>query len=151
MIRPATLADVPGAVMIGERFHEQSGFADVAPFDEGDFARTLELLIGGQLPGGLFVVEHNTAIVGMASFVLFPAYFNASALMAQEMFWFVEPEYRDGTGADLLEMMEGAARSAGASILVMAALSTIKSEVMARVFRRRGYRALESTYIRSFK
>lgn len=151
MIRPATLADVASCVDVGERFHAQSGFADFAPFDEETFAKTLTLLVTGHLPGGMFVVERDQQIVGIAAFVLFPSYFNGAALAAQELFWFVEPEHRDGAGADLLMKMELAAQAAGASIFIMAALSTIKSEAMARVFRRRGYRALESTYIRSFK
>jgi len=76
MIRPASLRDVERIAKIGERFHAEAGWGDVAGYNRADTAKTLAFMVcspdcvllvcdkGGELigmAGGMFLVGTATA------------------------------------------------------------------------------------------
>jgi len=148
MIRPAELSDLPRLVEMGERFFNAAGWPEVASWDVESITRTLSFLITEDA-GAVFVLDHDGQLVGMAGGMLNPFYFNANHRTGQELFWWVEPEYR-GEGSKLFDALEGWARDSGAQSFSMIALDRIKPEVMGRIYRMRGYRAAEHSYIKRF-
>lgn len=147
MIRPATLADVPAITQLGERFHGEAGWADISSFNAENCASSLTAMVENP-EAILLVAEKDGRIVGMAGGMTFPLYFNASHRSGQELFWYVEPGLRDGTGGRLLDAMEQAARDRGCQSWIMIALDKVDPELTGRLYRRRGYRASEHSWIR---
>jgi GNAT superfamily N-acetyltransferase len=148
MIRPATLEDMPRLVEMGERFFKTAGWEDIAEWDDASITRTLTHLIEQDV-GAIFVLDDGAQLVGMAGGMLNPFYFNLHHLTGQELFWWVEPEHR-GQGSLLFDALEGWARDAGAQSFSMIALDNIRPELMGRIYRMRGYRAAEHSYIKRF-
>ena len=148
MIRPAVEPDIPAIMRMGRAFFDAAGWPEVTSWDDASVELTLRGLIGGELAGGLLVAEHDGAPVGMASFMVFPFYFNHQVTVAQEIFWWVEPAHRFGIGATLLDAFEDAARARGACVVIVSAVARLRSDVLARFYQRRGYQAAENTFIR---
>lgn len=148
MIRPAEERDIPHLLEMGQRFFNEAGWGDVTEYDPGSMERTLHHLIHAN--GILLVVESGGAVVGMAGALLYPHYFAATSLTGQEIFWWVDPAHRKGSGAALLDAMEAAAKAAGAVSFSMVSVASLRSDALDRVYQRRGYRPAERTYIKRF-
>lgn len=147
MIRPASLSDVAAVAVLGERFHEEAGLGDIASYSHADTRATLAGMV--ESPDAILIVaEKDGEIVGMAGALTFPFYFNAGHRTAQELFWYVKSDARDGTGRELIDALEATAREMGCESLIMIALENISPEVTGRYYRSRGYRAAEHSWIR---
>jgi GNAT superfamily N-acetyltransferase len=149
MIRAATEEDIPAVLVMGRRFFDLAGCPAIAEWDDASFIMTLKNLI--ESPDGiLLVVERSDRLVGMAGALLFPFYFNTSHRTGQEIFWWVEPEARGREALALFAALEEQARDAGAESFIMSNVEAMRSEAVARYYRRRGYRAAENTFIKRF-
>lgn len=146
MIRDGTVADIPRILSMGVRFYEAAGWSEFVTWDDASVDRTLRSLIEAD-HGALIVAEVDGEVVGMTAGMVVPHYCNLNTLTGQELFWWVDPEHR-GVGVALLDALEGWAKAAGAAIFTMVAVHRIKPEVMARVYRARGYAPAEHSHIR---
>jgi GNAT superfamily N-acetyltransferase len=149
MIRPADERDIPALLRMGHYFFDEAGWGDVTEYDPGSMDRTLRHLIDSA-GGILLVAESGGVVVGMAGALLYPHYFNTGSLTGQEIFWWVDPAHRKGVGGALLEALEDAAKDAGAVSFTMVSVASLRSDALDRVYRRRGYRPAERTYIKRF-
>lgn len=132
---------------MGERFHEEAGMGEFAPFSRIDCASMLLNLI--ESDGGiLLVAEANGALIGMAGGLVYPFYFNTAHITGQEVFWWVHPDHRKGPGRALLEALEAEAKARGCESWSMVALASVAPEAVGRLYRRRGYRPSEQSYIK---
>lgn len=143
MIRRATYADLPRMVELGALFHHYSGLAEIA-FDAGSFLKTLEIGIAADNQA-YFVAEDGGQVVGMTGGIVYPSYFNHSALTGQEMFWWSE---KAGAGRELYRALEAWAASKGCKTFTMIALEDDQSGRMDKIYRRMGYRPAEHSYIK---
>lgn len=145
----AEVSDVPALHRHGRAFYSDAQLSRLAPWDAESFDRTLAAAMQGEVDGGVYVVRSaDYAVRGMAAMVLFPLYFNSSVRVAQELFIYVEPEWRFGAGAALLDRLEHDAQAAGARCLIAGALSGLRDAALARVYTRRGYLAMESSFVK---
>lgn len=149
MIRPANEMDIPALLRMGHYFFDEAMWGDITEYDPGSMERTLHHLIDSA-SGILLVAEVGGVVVGMAGALLYPHYFNTDSLTGQELFWWVDPVHRKGVGAALLDALENAAKAAGAVSFTMVSVSYLRSDALDRVYRRRGYRPAERTYIKRF-
>jgi GNAT superfamily N-acetyltransferase len=149
MIRPAAEHDIPLLLEMGRRFFGEAGWGDVTEYDPASMERTIRHLIDSEA-GILLVAEADGEVAGMAGALLYPHYFNTDSLTGQEIFWWVEPAHRTGFGGALLDAMESAAAAAGAVSFTMVSVASLRSDALDRVYRRRGYRPAERTYIKRF-
>lgn len=146
-IRPATLDDIPAIAEMGERFHTEAGWGDIADYNIDDCAKSLAQMIETEL-GIVLVAEKEGRIVGIAGGLIFPLYFNHAHKSGQELFLYVEPGLRDGVGGKLLSALECEARRVGGKSWAMIALDKVNPEATGRLYRRHGYRAAEHSWIR---
>jgi len=144
-IRPARLDDLPVIAALGEAFHEEAGWSDIAEYVPEDCEVSLRHMVES---GILLVADRDGEIVGMAGGLTFPLYFNFAHRTGQEFFWYMKPGLRDGTGRRLLDALEDAARDAGCQSWIMIALDKVNPEATGRYYRHRGYRASEHSWIR---
>ena len=145
MIREATSADIEEIAALGERFHAQAGWDEIA-YSREDCAKSLANLMAS----GLFIclVAETDGIVGMASGVLSPVYFNHAHVSGEELFWWVSDDAPQMTGIRLLDGLEKAARVKGCQSWQMKSLARLNGERMTRLYERRGYRASEQSFIK---
>ena len=147
MIRLATPEDIPAIAEMGERFHGEAGWQDIAAYSVSDCSQSLGQMIEGDI-GIVLVAEDEGRIVGIAGGLIFPLYFNHAHKSGQELFLYVEPGRRDGTGAKLLQALELSAKQMGCQSWAMIALDKVNPQATGRLYRRRGYRAAEHSWIR---
>lgn len=147
MIRAATLDDIGEIARLGGLFHEEAGWGDICEYIPADCKTTLAHLVND--PNGiLLIAEKDGAIVGMCGGLAHPIYFNHAHKSGQELFWWMRPGLRDGTGKLMLDAMESAARKLGCKSWGMIALDKVNPELTGRLYRRRGYRASEHSWIK---
>lgn len=147
MIRPATLDDLEKIAELGEEFHAEASWADVAPYNAGDCRQALAVILA---QGVILVAEDGGEIVGMAGGLIFPLYFNHAHLTGSEMFLWVRPDRRGSLGVRLLDAMEQAARAKGCASWGMALMASLNPEKTEQFYLRRGYRPHERTYLKVF-
>lgn len=144
MIREATKEDIPILLHMGEQFFNASDFGRLTDYDRDSTRQTFVDLISN---GILLVGEIEGSVIGMVGAVLYPLYFNIRHLTGQEMFWWVDPDYRKtGIGKQLLVELEKKAYSMGADSFSMIALDKINPEIMGRVYKMNGYFPAEHSY-----
>lgn len=133
---------------MGEKFFHAAGWNDVASWDHASIIETLRGMLANP-QAILLVIEHTGILRGMLGGLVYPHYFNAKQLAGQEVFLWVDPEYRFGLGSQLMQRAEQAARDLGAVSWSMISLAEIRPEATARLYQRRGYRAAESVFIKA--
>lgn len=98
MIRPATPADIPRLLELGEAMHGESRLRDIA-FSREKVERLLTNLAAGK--GCLLVAERDGEIIGGFAGVLTPYYFSEE-MMAVDLALFVSQDRRGGLAAVML-------------------------------------------------
>lgn len=146
MIRQAAPSDLPELLRMGTAFHAVTGVADLIPLDAGTLTNTFLNLIEND-DAALLVMEGDEGLVGATGALLHPHYFNAAHKTGQELFWWIDPEHR-GAGAILFDALEAWVRERGAQTFSMIALEALEAERVGLIYRRRGYRPVERSYLR---
>lgn len=150
-IREATMDDVDAIVEMAQRFYPESPY----PHFYGDMpvSQAAGLVIVtlqgmteyGIKPGVMLVADDNGKLAGMVCMHIDAATFTP-AVIASEIVWWVEPEYRSGTTAvRILKAAEAAAKERGATVVRMAALST-SPEQAGQIYERLGFVQTEVYY-----
>lgn len=142
MIRRAAPADIPRMVELGRRFHEYAGVVEI-PFDPASFAATIERGLG-DINQCYLVSEVEGEVKAIAGAIVYPPYFNHNARTGQELFWWSEC----GDGLRLHRVLARWAANCGCKSFSMIALSDARSERMAKLYKRLGYRPSEQTFIK---
>ena len=138
-VREAMVDDLPEILRMGRLFAEGCGI-DVE-FDEISAEATALALMEDD--NGCLYIDRG----GMLGGIVYPHYFNHGKTIAQELFWWCDPEARGtGVGRELFQAFEAWAQVRGATHISMIALASQKP--VGRLYERRGYRAMESTYVR---
>ncbi len=136
MIRDATHADVPDLLAMAKEF-AAAAYPEIE-LVAADFMTTCNELVSRET--GVLLVSDR----GMLGALIYPMYFNAGHLHAQELFWWD----RGGEGAQLRTTLEDRARDAGAATLAMLCVDTLRPEAVAAVYGRAGYRPGERSFIK---
>ena len=143
MVRLAALDDLPALLEHAREMHRLSGMADIAEWSGDAMAETFTALMASPM-GAVFVTEEGDRITGMLVAGAHPLYFARDHLVAQEIGWHAEP----GHGPALKAAFEAWAREVGASSIIMGALESQRPEAVARLYRRGGYRHMETNYVK---
>lgn len=138
MIRAATVEDIPALLAMGERFSQLAKLDSHVGYDPATMAETFRAMIEGGHP--LFISE--TGAIG-ATQTRHP--FNASHVVAQELFWWSE----GGGGLALLDALLGHCE-AHCNSLVMISLEAVDPERVARIYTRKGFVPLERSFVKVF-
>lgn len=143
MIRRALLSELPVIVDMGKRFLEESPYVDVIPDSTVHMTALATQLLSTGDNGTILVAETNqpNVLCGMIGLVASP-HFLSGERSAGEVFFWVVPTERGTLGRDLMDAAEEWARSVGAAAIQMIA----PDDRVGVFYRRRGYRAIETTY-----
>ena len=147
-VRRAETADVPSCLDMTARFHAASPISGVAPFDRDGMAVTLRGMIANPR-AGIWLALLDGKPVGIAGALLYPLYFNPAYEVAQELFWWLNPDARgSGAGEKLFQTLQTWAKDNGASAVFMIALADDRVDKMDRFYKRAGYQPMERTYMK---
>lgn len=147
VIRPARDEDVPALMEMGRAFNTEAGYAELIPFDEKSFYKTLEVLAQAGL---LLVSEKDGVVTGMAAADIARPICNHSVLIAREVFWYVKVEHRDGTGRKMLKALERRVKDLGARMFDVVAESGHRSSILGKLYSRQQFALAEHTYRKVF-
>ena len=147
IIRDAHEGYLTDIVRMGEEFFNESGFAAVTTWDDETFLRTAVMLMIGD-DGLLLAAEEGGRVIGMAGGVIFPFFMNANQRIAQELFWWVSPDYRAGIGNVLLEQLEAEASRRGADVFLTANIAGERDGAFKRLYMQRGYKPSENMFMK---
>ena len=145
IVREIDSTELPLTVPLAKRFHDQAGFD--SEFSENRFATTLmTALEAGML--GAFGMFHEEQLVGVLLGIIGPQ-FLVEANLAQELMWWVDPEYRKTLDSvRLVLLFEQWAENNGAQAIVMARFTEADDNRLDNFYRRRGFREIETHYLK---
>jgi GNAT superfamily N-acetyltransferase len=142
-VRQATAADIRHVVRIGRGFWAQTFFKEI-PYCPDSIAQLCHRMLEQKL---LLMAEVAGEIAGSVGALAVPLYGNLTVLVGSEMFWWVEPPYRDsGVGKLMLSGIESAAKEAGVKVFSMMALESVEPEKAAAIYARLGYAPTERAF-----
>lgn len=147
----ATHEMVPDLLRLGRDFYAASGSHERGlHYDEADLVASIEEL---DAAGFFRVAVARGRVVGLVGGLLVPWYLCRSQLLAQEVWWWVDPDARDtGAGLALLEALEEWAREAGAVSVQIATPPSLGEDrnpvAVERLMRGRGYTWMEDAWSR---
>lgn len=143
MIFQATQEDIPEIIRMGRLFWSQTPYSEI-PFCPDSIAFTCQQMIDRRL---LLIATVKGTIAGAVGAMSSPLYANRDVLVAAELFWWVEPEFRNsGIGKEMLISIEQACRDAGVYRFSMMAFEQIELEKAAAVYQRCGYVPTERSF-----
>lgn len=146
-IRKATEADNLDVLRMGERAYAAGGHPDtIGPYDPERMQAIVSHLLKDE-DGAIFIAKSGDEAVGMVALAMSHVVLSAAYSMAQEITWYVDPDARGkGVGDALLAAALEWAKERGAGHLWMSAPKA--SQEIAQMCVRRGFRLLESVYIK---
>jgi N-acetylglutamate synthase-like GNAT family acetyltransferase len=150
MIRPATAADVPELVDMLIAFQAEAGcYAHVDPCKE-----SLSRFVGNMTdnPGmaPIAIYEKDGAIAGSTAMLAQPSWFNDQQVNAQEMWWYIKPEYRGSYAIPmrLFKWLEQWAVEHKVKSLTVCSTATLNVGKLEDFYTRRGFVKADVFYIK---
>lgn len=94
-----------------------------------------------------WVARAHGRAVGMMGAILYPLFFNPAMKIAQELFWWVDPEQRaTNAGKALLAEFEAWSSRSGANRLMLLAQENDRIAAIDRLYKTMGYAPIERVY-----
>lgn len=148
IVRKATEADLPKYIVLAESFHMASPMHGVIGFDAAGYSQFyLSSLQNDNV--GIWLAEIDGEIVGICGALVYPMYFNPSALVVQELWWWLTPASRgSGAGGQMFKQIEQWSKEKDASALFMIALEDNRAKKMENLYIRAGFKPMERTFIK---
>lgn len=145
MIREATHADIPRLLFMGREFWDQTPWRVLGPFSDESAGAAFANFIDGDATAIFVTVDETDSAIGAVAVICGTNWMTGEPV-AQELFWWVEPQAAKQAVA-LWKRAEAWAAEQGAP-LSMVRLNGLRDEALDRLYRMRGYKVMEHTYLR---
>ncbi|MGI9451052.1 MAG: hypothetical protein ACR2QH_10520 [Geminicoccaceae bacterium] len=132
-------------IVMGCHFHRAIDAAEMPDFCSISFAQTLMGFI--ENPDALLIVADNWGAKGMLAAMVCPHYLNRRHLVAQELFWWMEPGHGD-LGDQLFQYFESWAKAKGAKTAIVTSQEQLRAKAVGRIYRSKGYVLQEHNFMR---
>jgi N-acetylglutamate synthase-like GNAT family acetyltransferase len=124
--------------------------ANAGKFEEKVFLSFIDNMLKSK-KGQVFMLEKEGKVVGMLGVYACQVFYNSN-LRVQEIFWWVDPEYRNSKDSvKLFNKVEEWAKNIGADEVMVSSTTTMKVNELERFYTKKGFRKMDITYIRSLK
>jgi GNAT superfamily N-acetyltransferase len=145
-VRIASPADTDALLAMGARFFAFSPFARLTTFDPEHARASIEQM---REAGVVLVATVDGEIVGGLLGLLTPLWFNQSAMVASEVAWWVDPQYRGGAaGVRLLYTFEAWAKERGATAVSLSDLVLDGEQPAGSLIDKLGYTLVERSHVK---
>lgn len=144
VVRKAAIEDLPAIAQALGHFFPEAGF--VGEFDSDHWVRAWSGLIHYD-QGTMIVAEDGGEVAGALASIFMPSPLSG-ILTANEVMWYVRPEFRQGSlGLRLYRAHEREAQRRGVRVMIMTHLTGRGShESMRKFYLREGYEQVEQIY-----
>ena len=142
-IAKAMVGDLPKLEKMGHEFYEEGNIP--TKFVPEVFIRNWTKFLENEL-GVIYTLHSEGNVVGAIGGVRFNDV-NSDELIATEFFWFVKQGYR-GYGMQLLQKFEDWAKEHGVTKIIMVHLHDLMPDKLRRIYKRYGYKEVETHYIK---
>jgi len=129
---------------LGKEFYSQSGLKGT--FRAQTFVETWNQLLKVGV-SSMWISRSGGEVTGALGVILSMHMFDGE-VTAQECFWFVREEHRGLAGPRLFKAMEEWTKQIGVTRILMAHLDQAEESAVGTFYERRGFRKLETTYVR---
>ena len=147
-IRFGRFSDMEGLLELGRQFHE---YAELGKWGMG-YERVLfaDVLVGFMTNENccLIVADVEGKVVGTIAGMTIPWFMDIRQINAQEMWWYVDPEFRGTVGPELLNWFELWAKKRGAKVICLAGFYEKRLAALERLYGRRGYKPMEVHFVK---
>ena len=148
LVRKAIESDLPQYLVLAESFHMASPMYGTIGFDRVGYSDFFKSSLQNDAVG-IWLAEIDDEIVGISGAVAYPMYFNPSALVVQELWWWLTPKSRgSGAGGKMFKQIELWAKEKNAAALFMIALEDVRAKKMEKLYVRAGFKPMERTFIK---
>lgn len=150
MIRSAEIKDVPQIVDMLLAFQQEAGcYGHIDPCRDS-LTNFITKMIGLPLRAPVVVYEVDGVIAGTTALIVEPSWFNYAQLAAQELFWYIRPEYRGrfGIAMRLFKWLEKWCVDNGVKSLSVASTGTLNVGKLEDFYTRRGFAKADVIYIK---
>lgn len=145
-IRVANEDDLSDIYILGKQFAKESGNGFLG-WNSTKVKASLEDVIARE-DFGAFVLCKGENVVGMFICFATPCFFS-DKIQAVEIAWYVEPEHRGSRKAvEMLNWFEEWGKHMGAVCVNMVNLDMLNPEKVAKMYKKRGYRIAENTFVK---
>lgn len=143
-LKLATQDDLPEIIRLAEAFIAESPYADEGVPE--DIEQTIKNILRDPTKGVIIFYMRDGKPAGFIGGIL-SKMLMSPALVATEVFWYVEPQYRGSRRSlSLKEAFEYWGKKMGAKFIAM---SAIPNETVERYYERTGYRLQEKSYLKA--
>jgi GNAT superfamily N-acetyltransferase len=148
LVRKALESDLSQYLILAQAFHAASPMHGSIGFDVPGYSQFyLSSLQNDSI--GIWLAEIEDEIVGICGALVYPLYFNPSALVVQELWWWLTPASRgSGAGGQMFKQIEQWAKDKEAAALFMIALEDNRAKKMENLYIRAGFKPMERTFIK---
>ena len=144
-VRPMTTEDLPGALNLGQRMHQESVYRQF-DYDENKFGRLLCNYIIRTDDRFAYVGETNGVLSGVFLGSISPHYFG-NDLVASDTLWYVAPQSRGSrAGLQLLRAFERWAKTKNAAEIYVGISSGLSIDKTGNMLQRLGYDVVGGNY-----
>lgn len=132
----------------GREFAKASGAGD---FDDLSLLKSVHDILATKR-GKVFILEIDNQAAGVLGVVAFPCYFNHKSLRVQEIFWWVDPEYRNTKESiKLFNKVEEWAKEIGATQVMVSAMAALEADKLDKFYTKKGFRKMDINYVKDLK
>lgn len=143
-IRLIQYQELDEVIRVGQKFFDE-GFLPGKLIPEV-FKSSWEHIITNS-KGAIIGALRGPKVIGVMGFLIAHDP-NDGELVSQEMFWFVDPEYRKGEGIKLLNAYEKIAAQIGVKRIGLVHLLSDNNKTLNKLYVRKGYRPMEIHYLK---
>ena len=148
IVRKATETDLPKYLILAQEFHAASPVHASIKCDVPGYSQFYLSSLHNE-GVGIWLAEIDNEVVGICGAVAYPLYFNPSAIVVQELWWWLTPAARgSGAGKAMFKEIERWAKEKQATALFMIALEDIRAKKMENLYIRAGFRPMERTFVK---
>lgn len=148
IVRKATQNDLNEYVKLAQSFHAASPMHGSVEFDVDGYSKFYLSSLDKE-DVGIWLAEMNDETVGICGAIAYPLYFNPSAIVVQELWWWLTPASRgSGAGGKMFNQIQEWAKEKNATALFMIALEDHRAKKMENLYIRAGFKPMERTFIR---
>lgn len=142
-LRIANVNDLDTVAQLCFRFQQESPYSNL-PYNYTKVKEVCLKMITGNKNEYLVLLSENGILAALAT----TPFLFSDVKVASELVWYVDPEYRGTEGKELQQAFEYWARRVGCTLINMVLLEDENSERMLKIYKRKGYKAVERSYIK---
>lgn len=148
-IRQAKQTDYNGISSLVTEFFNESVGHFIYKLDPASILRSFKIMVERYI---VTIAIKDDVIIGVIAGTIAPCDFNYEVIIATEIIWYVKKEHRNTmVGVKLFKEFETESANRGATHIAMSYMENLHPEKLQIFYKDKGYKKMQTQYIRSLK